>query len=132
MNKEANVNQTKKYRPDIIFIAAILAVSLVAVGILILTRQEGAAVAVYVDGKEVGRYSLWVDGEYSVNGGTNVFVIENGEVYMKSATCHGYQDCVEAGRKKYKNDVIECLPNKVLLKIVGSAEENPDGVEIVS
>ena len=131
MNKEVSTSEKKKYRPDIIFIAAILAVSLVAVGILLLTRREGATVIAYVEGEEVARYSLWVNGEYSINGGSNVFVVENGEVYMKCATCPGYQDCVEAGRKKYQNEVIECLPNKVIIRIVGAAE-NPDGVEIPS
>ena len=130
MNKETNPNQNKKYRLDIIFIAAILVVSLVAVGILLLTRREGAEVAVYVNGEEVARYPLSKDGEYSVNGGTNVFVIENGEVYMKSSTCKGYQDCIESGKIKYKNQTIVCLPNTVELRIEGDAEDS--GVEIVS
>ena len=131
MNKVEKTSEKKKYRLDIIFIAAILTISLVAVGIMLLTRREGAEVVVSVGGKEVGRYSLAENGEYSVNGGSNVFVIENGEVYMKTANCHGYQDCVEAGRIKYKNQTIVCLPNKVELRIVGGAEE-PSGVEIVS
>ena len=130
MNKEANVTQKKNYRLDIIFIAGLLAISLVAVGILLLTRREGGEVAVYVEGREVARYLLTEDGEYSVNGGTNVFVIENGEVYMKNATCHGYQDCIEAGKIKYKNECITCLPNMVELRIEGDAEESD--VELVS
>ena len=130
MNKVEKTSEKKKYRLDIIFIAAILTISLVAVGIMLLTRREGAEVVVSVGGKEVGRYSLAENGEYSVNGGSNVFVIENGEVYMKTATCHGYQDCVEKGRIKYKNDTIVCLPNKVELRIVGDAPEKD--VELVS
>ena len=124
MNKEVKANEKKKYRLDIIFIAAILTVSLVAVGIMLLTRREGAEVVVYVGTDEVGRYSLSEDGEYSVNGGSNVFVIENGEVYMKTSTCHGYQDCVEKGRIKYKNESLVCLPNQVELRIEGDAPES--------
>ena len=130
MNKVEKTSEKKKYRLDIIFIAAILTISLVAVGIMLLTRREGAEVVVSVGGKEVGRYSLAENGEYSVNGGSNVFVIENGEVYMKTATCHGYQDCIEAGKIKYKNEMIVCLPNKVELRIVGEAPEKD--VELVS
>ena len=130
MKKVEKTSEKKKYRLDIIFIAAILTISLVAVGIMLLTRREGAEVVVSVGGKEVGRYSLAENGEYSVNGGSNVFVIENGEVYMKTSTCHGYQDCVEKGRIKYKNDTIVCLPNKVELRIVGDAPEKD--VELVS
>lgn len=129
MNKVENTNEKKKYRLDIIFIAAILTVALVAVGISMLTRREGGEVAVFVNGEEVARYPLSRNGEYSV-GGTNVFVIENGEVYMKSSTCVGYQDCVEAGKIKYKNQTITCLPNRVELRIVGEADDNE--VEIVS
>ena len=132
MNKVENQNEKKKYRLDVIFIAAILTVSLIAVGIMLLTREEGAEVVVSVGGEEVARYSLTQNGEYSVNGGSNVFVIENGEVYMKTASCHGYQDCVEEGRIKYKNQTIVCLPNKVELRIVGNAPEDPDGVDLVS
>ena len=129
MNKEINTNEKKKYRLDIIFIAVILAVSLIAVGIMMLTRREGGEVAVYVGGEEVARYPLSENGEYSVNG-TNVFVIENGEVYMKSSTCVGYQDCIEAGRIKFKNQTIVCLPNQVELRIVGEADDGD--VELVS
>jgi len=130
MNKVENINEKKKYRLDIIFIAAILTVSLIAVGILLLTRREGAEVVVSVGGEEVARYPLSENGEYSVNGGSNVFVIENGEVYMKTATCHGYQDCIETGRIKYKNQTIVCLPNTVELRIVGDAPKQD--VELVS
>lgn len=130
MNKEVKTSSAKKYRADVIFIGAILLVALIAVGVLLLTREEGAEVVVSVGGEEVARYSLAANGEYSVNGGTNVFVIDNGEVYMKSSTCHGYQDCIEAGRIKYKNQTITCLPNEVELRIVGEAPEND--VEFVS
>ena len=130
MNKVEKTSEKKKYLLDIIFIAAILTISLVAVGIMLLTRRDGAEVVVSVGGKEVGRYSLAENGEYSVNGGSNVFVIENGEVYMKTATCHGYQDCIEAGKIKYKNETVVCLPNKVELRIVGEAPEKD--VELVS
>ena len=129
MNKVNNTNEKKKYRLDIIFIASLLVISLVAVGIVMLTRREGAEVAVFIDGKEVARYPLAENGEYSVNG-TNVFVVENGEVFMKTSTCLGYQDCVEAGKIKYKNQTITCLPNHVELRIVGEAPEND--VELVS
>lgn len=130
MNKEVKTSTAKKYRADVIFIGAILLVALIAVGVLLLTREEGAEVVVSVGGEEVARYPLTANGEYSVNGGTNVFVIDNGEVYMKSSTCHGYQDCIEAGRIKYKNQTITCLPNEVELRIVGEAPEND--VEFVS
>ena len=125
-----SIAKEKKLRYDIIFIAAMLVISLLSVAVLLLTRKEGAEVVVSVGGEEIARYPLSENGEFSVNGGTNVFVIENGEVYMKSATCRGYQDCIEAGRIKYKNQSITCLPNGVELLIVGDAPDSD--VELVS
>ena len=59
---------------------------------------------VSVDGKKIAEYPMAVDGVYTsngYNGGTNTLVIEDGMAYITDATCPGYQDCVEAGRKKY-------------------------------
>ena len=60
----------KKHKADIILIASILAVAISVTAALLLLRQEGAAVAVEINGTEVARYSLSVNGEYSLNGGT--------------------------------------------------------------
>ena len=57
---------------DFILIGAILLVALLLWGAVELAKKDGAYVVVQVDGKQVARYSLSKDGEYELNGGTNI------------------------------------------------------------
>lgn len=82
-------------------------------------------VVVSVDGKKIAEYPMSVDAVYTVegyNGGINIVVINDGYVYIREATCPGYQDCVEEGRKKYPGETITCLPNRVIVEIVGDSD----------
>ena len=121
------VTKKKSFRYDLALIASLLLLSLVAVGVLLLTRESGGYAVVEIDGKEVARYSLAENGEYSLNGGTNILVIENGYAYMKSADCPGFQDCVEKGKIRYNGEFIICSPNRVNVYITGDG-----GVDLVS
>jgi hypothetical protein len=101
--------------------------SLVVVGlsvflILELFKTPGAYVSVTVDGGESHLYPLEVDGEYSLNGGTNVLVIKDGKAYMSHADCPD-KVCVNSGRISYTGEKIICLPNKVFITVVGAEEE---------
>lgn len=116
----------KKLAADIFLIATILLISLSVFLFVFLNRTQGSWAVVYVDNKKVGEYSLDINGVYYLNGGTNVLVIEDGEAYVGEATCPGYQDCVEAGRKSYIGDTIICTPNGVMIEIVGEGQ----GVDI--
>ena len=51
---------------DLWLLAGILTVILVSFLALALFKKEGAGVIVRVDGKETARYSLTVNGEYSL------------------------------------------------------------------
>ena len=51
----------RKYKNDIIFIAAILAVVTIAAVALLLLRGEGSTVTVEVDRQIIGTYSLAID-----------------------------------------------------------------------
>ena len=70
---------------DLILISVILVIGLLAWGVLELAKQEGAYVTVSINGEEVARYSLSKDGEYELNGGTNILKIENGEAYLTNS-----------------------------------------------
>ena len=117
-----------KYRLDIIVIAAIL---LASVGLLLamtLTKEEGNSVVVEIDGATVATYSLDKDGEYSLNGGTNVLVIEDGKAYLNYSNCPDHT-CERTGKIQYVGQSIICLPNKIAITIKGEAE---GGVDFVS
>ena len=117
-----------KYRLDIIIVAAILLASLVLLLVMTLTKEEGSVVVVEIDGATVATYSLGENGEYSLNGGTNVLVIENGKAYLNYSNCPDHT-CERTGKIQYVGQSIICLPNKIAITIKGEAE---GGVDFVS
>ena len=126
MKEKAALPKVFGVRIDIIIVAALLAVALIWSGIALLTREEGAFVEVSEGGVLVGRYSLLVDAEYTLGGGTNTLVIEGGAAYMKSADCPD-KTCVNVGRVSFRGEKIVCLPNEIVVTVVGG-----DGVDLVS
>ena len=116
---------------DLILIVSVLVVALIALGVVQLFKKDGAYVSVKVNGVEVAQYSLAVDGEYSINGGTNILKIENGEAWMIEANCPTLGDtrCTAQPKISKTTQSIWCQPNNVLVTVYGA--EMPD-VELVS
>lgn len=118
--------ENKKLCSDIILVAVLLVIGLSVLLITFLTREDGAMAVVYVDTVKVAEYPLSVDGVYYLNDGTNTLVIEDGEAYMRDATCpdkYSGNGCVNTGRISYVGESIICLPNKIIVEIVGEGEE---------
>lgn len=115
-------------KKDFILVGAIVAVIAIALLILSLTQKDGDYVIVRVDGNEVAKYSLSQDGEYELNGGTNVLRIENGKAYLVYANCPDHR-CVMRGKIGKCGQTITCLPNRLTVTVY-SAEESE--VELVS
>lgn len=113
-------------RVDILIVVALLVVALVWSGIALLTREPGSYIEVREDGVLVGRYSLSLNAEYTLGGGTNTLVIENGAAYMSSADCPD-RTCVNVGRVSFRGEKIVCLPNRIVVTVVGG-----DGVDLMS
>ncbi len=118
-------NKSPKY--DIIVVSAILIVSLLATGLMLVFRRGGAVAVVEIGGERVAEYPLAVEGTYSLNGGTNILVIEDGTAYLSDADCPDLT-CVKTGKIKYIGQSIVCLPNRLAVVIEGEG----DGVDIVS
>ena len=112
----------RNLRADIILIASALAVALSVFLIVTLTRDAGAVARVSVRGVTVAEYSLSLDGEYSINGGTNILVIEDGVAYMRYADCPD-KLCVRHRAISYSGERILCLPNRVMIEVVGADDE---------
>jgi hypothetical protein len=85
---------------------------------------EGNTVLIAVDGKEFGRYALDEDKTIEINTGTqhNVVVIKDGMVSMAESDCTN-QVCVHTGAISNSSQSIICLPNKVVVQIVGKEVE---------
>ena len=118
--------QNKKALRDVIFIAALLLVSAVLF-VFLHNNEEGAGVLVRVEGEEIARYSLSESGSYSLNGGSNILIIENGEAYLSDADCPD-RLCVRQGAVKYTGECITCLPNKLTVTVFGAEDSGIDAV----
>lgn len=112
---------------DIILIGTVLLVAIVTALVVSLSGAAGAYVVVRVDGEEVGKYSLSQDGEYSLNGGTNVLIIEDGAAYLIEANCPDHL-CIKQGKINKNGQTITCLPNKLTVTVY--SEDND--VDLVS
>ena len=95
----------------------------VLVGGILVDNYTGAYAEVTVNGEIYARYALASDGEFVLNGGTNVLVIESGRAYMRSATCPD-KTCVSfhPGGVGEDGETITCLPNRLRVEIVGGME----------
>ncbi len=118
----------KKHLWDTVLIGGCLALAAVLFLVFSVGREAGAGVIVRVDGEEVARYSLYQNGTYPLNGGTNILVIENGEAWLKSANCPDAL-CVKQGKVHSDGQVITCLPNRLTVTVYGGED---DGVDMVS
>ncbi len=118
---------SNKKRADLILVVALLLLA----GALYLTlnanRQEGGVAVVRVNGVETERHSLAVDGTFSLNGGTNILVIQDGQAWLSEADCPDLL-CVKQGKIHYTGQVITCLPNRLTVTVEGG-ESN--GVDLV-
>ena len=115
---------------DKILIGVILLLGILTWLVIAITKQEGSKVRVTVDGKEYTVLSLSKDTSYTVeleNGEWNTFVIQDGHVDMTEASCPD-KLCVHHSDISYQNETIVCLPNKVVLQIIGGKENDVDAV----
>ena len=115
-----------KHKADLILIISLLLISVIALALVTFTKKTGARVDVEIDGNLVASYTLDTDGEFILNGGTNVLVIKDGYAYLTYADCPDHT-CVKTGKIKYAGQSIICLPNKVAIIVRGSG-----GVDFVS
>ena len=108
-------------------IISLLIVAIALVFVVNCTKKTGAQVDVEINGKYVTSYSLANDGEWALNGGTNILVIKDGYAYLTYADCPDHT-CVKTGKIKYAGQSIICLPNKVAIIV----REKDSGVDLVS
>ena len=108
---------------DFILIGAIIVIIAISIAVITLTKKDGAYVLVRVDGDQVAKYSLSVDGEYELNGGTNVLRIKDGKAYLTSASCPDHL-CVKQGKIDQTGETITCLPNRLTVTVYGAGKSS--------
>ena len=116
---------------DIILISVILAVALIFLLVIKLTEKEGAVVVVSINGEEVAEYSLSKNKEYSLNGGTNILKIQDGEAWMIYGDCPatGATKCTNQGKISKTNENITCNHYGIVVSVIGG--EAPE-VDLIS
>ncbi len=111
----------RRLKADIILISALLLAGLLAMLAIRLSAKDGAAVRVSIGGKALCEYSLAKDGEYVLNGGTNILKIEGGQAFVIYADCPD-KLCQNAGKIHLAGERIVCLPNKLMIEVVGEGD----------
>lgn len=117
----------RRRRNDLLLAGIVLLVALSALLIMRLTRTEGATVLITVDGEEYARYPLSEDTRVTI-GDTehqNTLVISDGQAWVEDASCPD-KLCVQQGHIHYDGEMIVCLPNKVVVQIMGGDEADAD------
>lgn len=107
---------------------------LLALGILgcifLQQRQEGTIAVIRQDGKEIQRIDLSkVTESYTIplhgaQGEENVILVEPGAISMQTANCPDGL-CLEMGALTSKGLPIVCLPNHIIIEIIGENETDP-------
>ena len=91
-------------------------------------------VRIISNGEEFGTYPLEKDEtiEIVTEGHRNVVIIQDGIVHMDYSNCKN-QICVHTGEISDKGETIVCLPNYVIVEIIGKGEggENDEGIDAI-
>ena len=112
---------------DWILIVVILI--LAGIGFLIYLNfgnKSAGLVKVTVDGELFGTYSLKKEQDIEIND-TNHLIIKDGQADMIEADCPD-RICVEHKTISKNKEMIVCLPNKVIVEIVGGEDVEMDAV----
>ena len=127
------MKQGRPKRADILLLGSVLLAGCLLGLVLLLTSRTGARVRVRVAGETVRTFSLSDDVEYEihgVNGGTNRLVIRDGRAWIEEASCPD-KLCVRMGRVHRNGQSVVCLPNQVVVEIVGGENES-DSIDVVA
>ena len=116
----------QKKRNDIIL--AVVMILVAAAGFLWynLAKEEGGAVMLIQDGKEVQSFSFNDEIEYLIeieDDSYNLLVIRGGKAFMKEASCPD-QICVNHRPVSNVGETIVCLPNEIVIKVIEKSSQS--------
>ena len=123
----------RKYytRGDIILIAVLLALSLMSLGAARLFGVSGKHAVVEVDNRRVLELPLDRDIATTVTGpiGETVIEVENGAVSIPKSPCPN-KSCKHMGHISHAGEILVCVPNHLIVKIIGGKNDSKafDGV----
>ncbi len=118
------LSDKQKRRNDVILLLVLVILAAALFCGLELSKEEGAYVLVVIDGETCAQYPLSEDREVRIdakNGSYNVLTIRGGEASVSAAGCPDLV-CARHRAVKAAGETIVCLPNKLVIRIVGAGE----------
>lgn len=115
---------------DLYLIGGILILIALSFLLINLFKTEGSKVLITIDGKEYKTFYLKEDTVYNIqheDGQWNTLEIRDGAVKMLDASCPD-KLCVKHKKIQYDNESITCLPNRVVLRIIGGKASDLDAI----
>ena len=108
----------KKFRNDLILIAAVLSIAAIALCAYLILRSPGQKVVVSINGKVCATYRLneIVDEEFVSPYGTNRLIIKDGKASVSEASCPDLV-CVHHYPISYEGESIACKPHTFIVSI---------------
>jgi hypothetical protein len=112
---------------DKILVVLILVIGIGGLFAINWFKQPGERVVIEVNGQEVQRLDLDRSQEIVVKGpiGETRIKIDRGAVQVLASDC-SEKICVLTGKIRHAGEMIVCVPNKVVVKVVGKIENKFD------
>ena len=119
----------KLTRADIVLIALMFTCNLVLFAGIDYTKISGSWVIIEVEQKEVQRLPLTVDRIVHVTGplGETEVEILRGQARIRKSPC-SRKLCIKSGFIQYADRISACLPNRVVVRIIGDTHRGIDAV----
>ncbi len=123
------ITNIKINRKELIIILVLLSIAFLGF-LSIRISSQGTRVEIKIAQKLYGTYDLSIDREILVSDedGHNILIckINDGSIQVIASECPD-KICIDEGVIKLSGQTIVCLPNKVVISIIGN-EETIDGV----
>lgn len=114
---------------DKILVAALIILNIGLFAIWGVGHSRGDWVVIEVDRKEVARLPLTGNRHASVEGPLGITEVEvkDGKARILRSPCKG-KVCIKSGYIQYADRMAVCLPNKVVVRILGESQRGVDTV----
>jgi hypothetical protein len=109
--------------------AALLLSAIVVASFVLLPGTEGTAVLVEVAGRAVEKLDIHENREVTFRGEKGEMKVEvrDGRVRVAEADCPN-RICVRTGWRSREGEVIVCVPNRTVIRILGRERNEPGGI----
>lgn len=116
-----NTNHSSRKNDQVLIIFILIIAAIGGTSYYLTHRTPALQAEVTVDGEIIEILDMSKNQEVTVRGKsglTNHLIVENGQIRCSEATCPD-KVCVHQGRQSHDGDLIVCLPNKMIVKVIG-------------